>query len=236
MGVRIDQNAFSATDSVRLSPSMMQPSSPPPALTAALACPWCNGPSSPSPTPQACRACQRRFTLSPGPALDGSVVAPPPHPLALPIDLKWSIVVTYRFARLDQGGVTSGTLDPVVGMAAIDQVGIAFPDVVSIAVWRKIAWVDCIVGALVPLPIALLCAWVAIAAAAKAPGAAAVFGAITLFFGLITFYLLRRGIAIGRRQMRIVGRHAAMTVLFSASPAFHAELFRRCGLMAPPVP
>ena len=114
----------------------------------ALSCPWCNCPSSPSPSPQECQGCRRAFTLSPGPALDGSVIAPPPHPSAFPIHLKWSIVVTYRFARLEEGGVTSGTLDPVVGMAPIDQVGIAYPDVVSIAVWRRLAWVDLVVGAL----------------------------------------------------------------------------------------
>lgn len=210
----------------------MQPTSP----TVALSCPWCSCPASPQPTPQVCQGCRKRFTLTPGPALDGSVIAPPPHPSAFPIDLKWSIVVTYKFARLDQGGVTSGTLDPVVGMAAIDQVGIAFPDVVSIAVWRKLGWVDCIIGALVPFPIALLCVWVAILAVPKALGVAAVFGAIAIAFGLLATYLFRRGYVTGRRQARIVGRHGAMTVLFTQSPAFHHEIFRRCGLLPPPIP
>src|SRR4051794_36444568 len=120
---------------------MMQPSYPPsPGAAGAFTCPWCNAGASPSPGPQACQGCGRRFTLSPGPAQDASVVALVPHPSAYPIDLKWSIVVTYKFARLDHGGLTSGTLDPVVGLAPIDQVGIAFPDVVSIAVWRKLGW------------------------------------------------------------------------------------------------
>ena len=186
--------------------------------------------------PQVCQGCRRKFTLSPGPALDGSVVAPPPHPSAFPIHLKWSIVVTYRFARLDPGGVTSGTLDPVVGMAPIDQVGIAFPDVVSIAVWRKLGWVDCIIGALVPLPIALLTLWAAILAVSHSLGGAAIFGVIAIVFGLLAAFLFRRGAVTGRRQARIVGRYGSATVLFSESPAFHAELFRRCGLAAPPIP
>jgi len=164
------------------------------------------------------------------------VVAPPPHPSAFPINLKWSIVVTYRFARLDPGGVTSGTLDPVVAMAPIDQVGIAYPDVVSIAVWRKLGWVDCLIGALVPLPIALFSVWVAILAAAKSPGVAGTFGVVAVVFGLLTFYLFRRGAVIGRRQARIVGRYGSFTVPVSTSPAFHQELFRRCGLVTPPVP
>jgi hypothetical protein len=146
------------------------------------------------------------------------------------------MVVTYKFARLEQGGVTSGTLDPVVAMAPIEQVGIAYPDVVSIAVWRKPAWVDLVVGALVPVPIALLCLWATILAIPKALGVAAIFGAIAVVFGLLAFYLFRRGAVVGRRQARIVGRYGAVTVLFSQNPAFHSELFRRCGLMAPPIP
>jgi hypothetical protein len=186
--------------------------------------------------PQVCGACRHKFTLSPGPALDGSIVAPPPHPSAFPIDLKWSIVVTYRFARLEQGGVTSGTLDPVVGMAAIDQVGIAFPDVVSIAVWRKLGWVDCVIGALVPAPIALLCAWGAMASVTKAPGVAGTLIVLAIVFGLVAVHLFRRGALTGKRQLRIVGRYGSITVPFSNSPAFHHEVFRRCGLLPPPIP
>jgi hypothetical protein len=164
------------------------------------------------------------------------VVAPPPHPSAFPIDLKWSIVVTYRFARLEHGGITSGTLDPVVGMAAIDQVGIAFPDVVSIAVWRRLGWVDCIIGTLVPLPITLLCLWATILAVPRSPGGAAVFGVLAIVFGLFAFFLFRRGAVVGHRQARIVGRYGTVTVPFSNSAAFHHELFRRCGLLPPAVP
>jgi hypothetical protein len=215
---------------------MMLPSLPPTLPTVALSCPWCNCPSSPGLGPQVCQGCRGRFTLSPGPALDASVVAPPPHPSAYPIHLKWSIVVTYRFARLEQGGITSGTLDPVVAVAPIDQVGIAFPDVMSIAVWRKLGWVDCVIGALVPLPIALFSLWGAILCIPKALGGAAIFGAIAVAFGLLAFFLFRRGAVTGKRQARITGRYAAITVPFSDNPAFHAELFRRCGLAAPPIP
>lgn len=204
--------------------------------TVALSCPWCNCPSSPGLAPQVCQGCRRRFTLSPGPALDASVIAPPPHPSAYTLHLKWSMVVTYRFARLEAGGLTSGTLDPVVALAEIDRVGIAFPDVMSIAVWRKLGWVDCIVGALVPVPIALFSLWGAILCVGKSLAGFAIFGVVALVFGLLAFFLFRRGAVTGKRQARVTGRYATITVPFSDTPAFHPELFRRCGLAAPPIP
>jgi hypothetical protein len=215
---------------------MAQPSYPPAPPGLALTCPWCSAAATPSPSVQTCGACRHAFTLTPGPALDASVIAPPPHPNAYNITMKWSIVVTYKFATLDAGGITSGTLDPVVAMAPIDQMGIAFPDVVSIAVWKKLAWTDIIAGTLLPLPMALFCFYVTVAAARKGPGVAVVFGLIGVVFALLTAFLLRRGIIIGRRQARVVGRWASLTVPFASSPTFYGELFRRCGLVAPPVP
>ena len=193
-------------------------------------------PTTPSAIPQRCAGCRSNFTLSAGPALDGAVMPPPPHPSAIRIALRWSIVVTYRFANLDPTGITCGTLDPVVAVAPVDQAGIAFADVLSIAVWRKIALKDLIVGGLVPLPIALFSLWCAILAVTKAPGVAAVAAVIGLGFGLLAAYMFHRGIVVGRRHARIIGRYASFTVMFDNSRAFHEELFRRCGLAPPPIP
>lgn len=143
--------------------------------------------------------------------------------------------MTYRFANLDPQGVTSGTLDPVVAMAPIDQVSIAYPDVVSIASWKNVAWTETITGFLVPLPISLLCLWGA-ALAYRAPGAAGVFAVIGLAFGALAAYMIRRGLVIGRRHVRIVGRYGEVSVQHDKSPAFYLELFRRCGLVVPPIP
>lgn len=186
--------------------------------------------------PQTCGGCRKRFTLSAGPALDGSVMAPLPHPSAFRIHLQWSIVVTYRFADLDPGGISYGTLDPVVAMAPIEQTGTAYPDILSIAVWRKVAWTDVIAGALLPLPIALFSLYGAIAIVAKAPGVAGVLALIAVGLGLIAAFLFRRGIIMGRRQARIVGRWHTFTVPFDNNQGFYIELFRRSGLAAPPIP
>lgn len=190
---------------------------------------------------QTCGACRKTFTLSAGPALDGAVVAPMWNPSAFRVGLKWSVVVTYQYATLEPQGVTMGTLDPVVGMAPMDETGVGYPDVVSIAIWRKLAWPELIAGAFVPLPIALLCAYGTIAVVAhggtRDAGVAGVLGVLTLLFGLLTWYLVvRRGIVIGRRKARIVGRWRSFTVPFDGNRAFHQELFRRSGIVAPPVP
>ena len=202
----------------------------------ALACPWCDCPAVPSPVAQSCAGCRRRFTLSAGPALDGSVMPAPYHPAAMRIALKWSMVVTYGFATLEPPGIHSGTLDPVLAVAPIEQTLIAYGDVVSIAVWRKVAWGDCIAATLLLVPLALLAAWIAILAVTKAGGVAAVSAAIALALGCLAAWLYRRGIVVGRRQARIVGRWASARVPFETSPAFHEELFRRCGIARPLVP
>lgn len=202
----------------------------------ALACPWCDCPAAPSPSAQTCAGCRRRFTLSAGPALDGSVMPAPFHPASMRIALRWSMVVTYGFATLEPPGINSGTLDPILAVSPIEQTSIAYGDVVSIAVWRKVAWGDCIIATLLPVPIALFALLGAILTVTKSVGGAAVFAAFALASGLLAAWLFRRGIVIGRRQARIVGRWASARVPFETSPAFHEELFRRCGIARPPLP
>lgn len=215
---------------------MMPSQAPGQGTQAALTCPWCSVPATPSTVPQRCSSCRRTFTLSAGPALDASVVPPPAHPGAPRISLRWSIVVTYRFAHLDPMGVTCGTLDPVIAVAPVDQAGVGFTDILSIAIWRKLALKDLVAGVLVPLPIALFSLYGAILSVSRSGAGAAIFGVIALVFGLLAAYLFHRGIVVGRRHARIVGRFASFTVMFDSSRAFHQELFRRTGLAPPPIP
>jgi hypothetical protein len=164
------------------------------------------------------------------------VVPPPAHPGAFRIFVKWSIVVSYRVARLDPMAVYFATLDPVVGMAPLDETGIAYGDIVSIAVWRNLALSEIIVGTLIPLPIALFAAYGAILAVTKSAGVGVTLGVIALGFGLIAAWMLYRGIVIGRRHARVTGRWRSFTVRFEKSPAFYEELFRRSGIVAPVIP
>lgn len=218
---------------------MVQASYIPPGATSsgvALSCPWCNNAgAAPSASPQSCARCGRRFTLSAGHALDPSIVPPPPHG-ATKITIRWSAVVTYRFATLDHGGILSGTLDPVVAMAPIDQVGVAFHDVASIAVWRKLAWSNLIVGVLVPLPLGLLLTISGMAIVLKATGTGLIVAMIGLGFLALGALLIYRGFVVGRRFARVVGRAQVFTIQFDSRPMFHHELFRRCGIVPPPLP
>ncbi len=202
-----------------------------------LSCPCCNTPASPAPGPQACARCTKRFVLSAGPVLDPNAAArvPPPHPGAGSIHLKWGELVLYKFANLDPVGITSGTLDPAIGMVPIDQTAVAFRDVVSIAAWRTIAWTKGIVGILVPAPIALLFFWGAIAARSSPIGALilALFG---LLFSALAAYMIRGGFVIGNRHARVVGRYGAVTLRFEQDKRMWPELHRRSGLVAPPIP
>jgi hypothetical protein len=201
-----------------------------------LTCPWCAAHGPPGSHVQTCSSCGRRFTLSAGPALDVSIVPPPPLPPAAAVYLKWSVVWTYKFAALEPLVLSSGTLDPVIGMASVDKTDIAYHDVLSIAVWRKIAWREALLGLLVPLPIALLLLYVTAMAVAKEPGLAWL-GAPAALFGLLAAVLMRRGFMIGRRHARVLSRYGTtVTVPFDGSRPFHEQLFHRCGLVPPPIP
>lgn len=209
-----------------------------PAGVVPFSCPWCNAAATPGPAPQACASCKRRFTLSVGPALDPRVVAPIPHPATMKITVKWSAIVTYRFATLDAGGVISGTLDPVLAVAPIDQVGIAFPDIGTIAIWRKIGWSSFLVGLAVPLPIGLFSALGGALMLRSSVGA----GIFTLVFGLaflaVAAIMIQRGAIIGRRRARIVGRLPGQFIEMElgTGSVFHDQLFRRAGLIPPAIP
>ena len=167
--------------------------------------------------------------------MDPAVVAPMPG--GIQIKLKWASLATYEFAHLDPAGVSGGTLDPLIAVAAISQNGVGYPDVLFITVWRKLAIVNGIIGLLVPLPMAL--GFLAAAVGnlmASAVGFGAVMFVFALLFGLAAFTLVRRGFIIGKRLVRVVGRYGVVEAQFQTSPAFYTELFRRCGLVAPPLP
>lgn len=188
---------------------------------SAQSCPRCLFPS-PAFGLQVCRSCGRPFSLYAGACADPSIV---PAPAGPKVEVKTPATFTLRYGVLDERGVAEGMLDPVIGMLPVDSQGVAWGDIVSIAVWRTISWIDLVFAVLIPMPLGALF----LALALEAPGAlagAAVFGAITAF-------LLYRAVVVQACRARVIGRYRTIVVRFDRPlrrrQTFHDELVRRAG-------
>jgi hypothetical protein len=191
---------------------------------SALSCPGCRARATPGPSAQRCGNCGRRFSLHIGFALDPSVPVPA-HDRRLPtIRAKSS---SLKSVVISPDGILEAQLDPVVGLLPLEQSGVLFPDVASIAIWRRIDWVQLIVGVLVPLPIAMICT---LATAVGAPWPVLLVGTV---FGALAAFMIYRAVVVRAHHARIVGRWRTLTIRFDAPfwnrRAFHRELLRRAG-------
>jgi len=162
-------------------------------------------------------------------------VLPAPDASWRKIQVKAPGVVLKSYGALEPAGIAEGNLDPVIGAIPIDTAGVAYGDVISIAVWRSIAWLDVAVAVLIPLPLAVL----QFAIAVKAPAApAALLGAVP--YAMIAAFLLHRAFVTRACRARVAGRYRPITVRFDRPfwkrRPFHAEMFRRCGIETPPLP
>lgn len=182
---------------------------------------------------QTCQTCRKAFALYPGAATDGRVVPPPPHPALEIIKVRSAGGFTYRFGVVEPLGVAEGTLDPVIAVGELDRNGIAWPDIVSIAVWRKLDIVEIVIAILIPLPLALLGWGLTIGV-----GAGALF--LALPFTALTAFMVYRAAFRKKHFVRVVGRWGPITIRFDRpgwkTKRFHAELLRRAGLPDAPIP
>jgi len=181
---------------------------------------------------QRCTGCGGDFTLHAGYALDASVRPPPADPRAERIKVRSAGAVTYSMGIVEAYGVSEGMTDPITGLIPIDQSGVAYPDIFTIAVWRKIAVVELVVALLIPLPITLLTLWGSL----HAPGLLIVFA----FFALILGLMLYRAVSVKANFVRVAGRYRTITVRFDRPlrrrRRFHAELLRRAGVAPSMIP
>ncbi len=199
----------------------------------ALTCPRCDAPAQAAATVQACARCAKPFTLRAGPRLDAQVVPPPYDPRSPRIIVKSAGVVLLKRGMLAPEGVSEGTLDPITGMVPMDQSGVLYPDVVSIAVYRKVDVVRIVAACLLPLPLSLLCVYGAVATSP-----------VILAFGLpfyaIFAYMLWRALGLKANLVRVVGVHRTITVRFDSPlwrrQKFHDELLRRAGVSPSRIP
>ena len=204
------------------------PMTPPEALT----CPRCRAAAQPSSAVQPCPSCGRAFVLRAGAALDPAVVPPPPAPGAGQVTVRWSEIITYRLATVDAQGVAEGLADPVTGLIPLDKSGVAFPDIYTVAIWRKPEIARFVVASLLPLAVAVPSA----VASASNPHLLVVAAP----FLLLVVWFAYRAFGIGAHFARVVGRYRAITVRFDRPiwrrRRFHDELMLRAGIGASPSP
>jgi hypothetical protein len=134
---------------------------------------------------------------------------------------------------VDPLGVAEGLLDPIVGMVPVNQSGVAFPEICTVAVWRRIDLITLAVGLVVMLPLALLCLYAAIV---ENPW----FLVVGLPIDLILAFVLYRSVGVKMSFVRVTGSSRTITVRFD-SPfwrrhRFHDELLRRAGISASMIP
>lgn len=199
-----------------------------------LACPRCGAPVTGAvSTPRACDGCRKPFVAVLGPLHDRNVAAPAADPRAATFFLKWSLGFVSKTAVLGPAGMQCGMLDPVIGLAPMNQVTIGWSEVASITVWRTIAWGLAIAGPLCFVPFGILAAFVAADSHATVRIVAAI---VAVAFFVIPVVLVRHAVGIGHLNARVVGRQGVADVRLDRRLVVYTELFRRIGLMAPPQP
>ncbi|MCA9589746.1 MAG: hypothetical protein KC657_30795 [Myxococcales bacterium] len=195
-------------------------------------CPRCDAPSAPSRDVQTCARCGGAFTLHAGAAHDASIVVPPPNALVPIVKVRSAGLATHHFGVIEPLGVAEGELDPIIASVAMDKSGVAWGDVVSIAVWRKPDWVELVVAILLAAPFAL--------GFLVGSFALPVLFVVSVPLTLLTAWMIHRAVKVQRNYARIVGRYRTITIRFDRPGRrrrlFHSELLRRAGLPDAPIP
>jgi hypothetical protein len=201
--------------------------------TAALTCPRCLATATPAPGVQVCALCHGTFALHGGARFDPSVV-PPPFDARLPrIVVKSAGVALTKRGMVAPEGVSEGTLDPVTGFIPMDQSGVLYPDVFTIAVWRKVDVLRLVVALLIPLPVTFLFVVGAVSTWVGLLVPAALFAAVVA-------YMLYRALGLRAHMVRVAGTWRTIIIRFD-SPMwrrrrFHDELLRRAGIGPAAIP
>src|SRR5262245_4986082 len=120
-----------------------------------LVCPECGVPAA-SVGGQACARCGLSFVALPGHASDPSIVPSHPQSNQFQVQVKAQRLVLPHYGVLEPMGVAAGKLDPIVAMVPLDQSGVMYPHIVSLALWRKIDWTELVVALLIPIPLGAL--------------------------------------------------------------------------------
>ncbi|MBL8909790.1 MAG: hypothetical protein JNM17_03705 [Archangium sp.] len=132
---------------------MISQSAFPPAPANASTCPKCNAALVPSPHKQTC-ACGLELVFRHGALSDGSVrVSPQPGAKELKLRAPGLVVVSQAVLRHDAIGY--GALDPVIGRFPIDEKGVRFEHLYTVAVWRQLNIASLVTFILISVPLGL---------------------------------------------------------------------------------
>lgn len=202
-------------------------------MNPAMTCPHCGYPATPAAIAQTCGTCRGTFALYAGAATDPTVAPPPPHPGLEIIQVRSAGAATYSFGAVEPFGVAEGMLDPVIAVGEVSRNGIAWPEIVSIAVWRKLDVFELVIALFVPLPLGVL-GWV------WTVGAGVAGLVVALPFTALAAFMIHRAVVRKKHFVRVVGRWGAIRIRFDRPgwkrKRFHAELLRRAGLRDAPIP
>lgn len=199
---------------------------PPPPIAGT--CPKCGVPSSPKLQTQTCEKCGTPYVLRAGALMDRAVKVPPVDPSAKDLKLKAPGLMVMSQAMLKPNAIGFGALDPILGRFPMDEQGVRFDFLYSIALWRTVNVAQALTFFVISLPVGLG----AIAALATLSVPGTIFG--LPFLALAAFHGWR---VFGARatRVRVVGfKDRVLDMTFAGSVGkrqrFVDELFRRCGL------
>ena len=205
---------------------------PPAAPVGPFSCPSCFAQASAAPAPQLCGACGLAFVLRAGSRVDPAIQPPAYNPHLPSIKMRSAGLVVMQSSIVAPEGVLQGSLDPITGRIPMDQSGVPFGDIVSIAIWRKLDVVRLVLLTLFLLPITLglltLCIWTPAVLIVALP---------ILLLTVLSYYHV---IVVRRNYARVTGSARVVQLQFDTPMRrrlkFHSELMRRAGLPESAIP
>jgi hypothetical protein len=215
-----------------LLPTAEAPPQPAGLPSTTFTCPRCGARANVDGGVQRCPTCHGAFALRAGAAATPSVVPPPVDPRLPKIVVKSAGIALQGIGVVAPDCVSTGILDPVIGLIPFERDRIDYASIGTVAVWRKVDILSLVVALLVPLPIAAS----SLAIDDRSPfflAVAAVFGA--LFAWMIHFAVIRRA-----HFARVTGQGRTLRIRFDKPfwrrQRFHDELLRRAGIAPGPLP
>ena len=190
-------------------------------LARARVCPRCDAPATPSKSLQSCVHCKKPFVLVAGARLDPSI-APKVAPGAKTLKMKYADIALRHAAIVDDVGISHAELDPVTGHIPMGTRTIPFADVVTLGLYRRVAWGTLIALVLLFfLPVVLPLLFFSIVEVPLL---------LTLALPSLALFVLgvRKATVIGVQRMRVVGGRPEDTLVLR----FDTPMWRRKKVLA----